>query len=164
MDSETIESYKIDLINQINKYRNNHGSKKLINDPKIDNIAQKFAKKLSKTGILDYSSNEYKGQILGETVYKSENYFAPIRLVKALYDEIKEYNFKSKDPEPSNFSQMVWKNTDYIGFGMEKSSNGKYFYVINYYPTGNIDGEFKKNVFPEGTKLISNKKEEEKKK
>ena len=163
MDSETIESYKIDVINQINKYRNNHGSKKLINDPKIDNIAQKFAKKLSKTGILDYSSNEYKGQILGETVYKSENYFAPIRLVKALYDEIKEYNFKSKDPEPSNFSQMVWKNTDYIGFGMEKSSNGKYFYVINYYPTGNIDGEFKKNVFPEGTKLISNKKEEEKK-
>ena len=112
MDSETIESYKIDLINQINKYRNNHGSKKLINDPQIDNIAQKFAKKLSKTGILDYSSNEYKGQILGETVYKSENYFAPIRLVKALYDEIKEYNFKSKDPEPSNFSQMVWKNTD----------------------------------------------------
>ena len=163
MDSETIESYKIDVINQINKYRNNHGSKKLINDPKIDNIAQKFAKKLSKTGILDYSSNEYKGQILGETVYKSENYFAPIRLVKTLYDEIKEYNFKSKDPEPSNFSQMVWKNTDYIGFGMEKSSNGKYFYVINYYPTGNIDGEFKKNVFPEGTKFISNKKEEEKK-
>ncbi len=41
---------------------------------------------------------------------------------------------------------MVWKNTDYIGFDMEKSSNEKYFYVINYYPTGNIDGEFKKII------------------
>ena len=34
-----------------------------------------------KKGKLDYSSNEYKGQILGETVYKSQSYFAPLKLV-----------------------------------------------------------------------------------
>ena len=134
-----------------------------MNDPKIDKISQKFASKLSKLGELDYSSNEYQGLPLGETVYKSENYFAPLKLAKALYDEISEYDFKSKDPEPNNFSQMVWKDSELIGFGMAKSSEGKYFYVINYFPTGNIDGEFRKNVFPNGTKLeIGNNKQNKK--
>ena len=156
LSPESIESYKLDLINQINNYRKSHGTQKLINDTKIDNISQKFALKLAKKGKLDYSSNEYQGQILGETVYKSQNYFAPLKLAKVLYDENVEYNYKSDDPEPNNFTQMVWKNSTHVGFGMAKSNDGKYFYVINYFPTGNIDGEFKKNVFPVGT----NKKEE----
>ena len=156
LSPESIESYKLDLINQINNYRKEHGTQKLINDSKIDNIAQKFALKLAKKGKLDYSSNEYQGQILGETVYKSQNYFAPLKLAKVLYDENVEYNYKSDDPEPNNFTQMVWKNSTHVGFGMAKSNDGKYYYVINYFPTGNIDGEFKKNVFPVGT----NKKEE----
>ena len=156
LSPESIESYKLDLINQINNYRKVHGTQKLINDSKIDNIAQKFASKLAKKGKLDYSSNEYQGQILGETVYKSQNYFAPLKLAKVLYDENAEYNYKSDDPEPNNFTQMVWKNSTHVGFGIAKSNDGKYFYVINYFPTGNIDGEFKKNVFPVGT----NKKEE----
>ena len=154
LSSTSIESFKQDFLQQINKYRNNHGSQKLINDKNIDKIAQKFAQKLAKTGKLDYSSNEYKDQILGESVYKSKNYLAPLKLAKILYDEISEYDFKSNDPEPNNFSQMVWKNTDSIGFGMAKSSNGNFYYVINYFPTGNVDGEFKSNVFPEGTKVL----------
>ena len=167
LSTKSIESFKQDLIKQINKYRNNHGSKKLMNDPKIDKIAQQFASKLAKSGKLDYSSNEYKCQPLGESVYKSENYFAPLKLSKVLYDEISEYDFKSKDPEPNNFTQMVWKDTELIGFGMAKNSEGKYFYVLNYFPTGNVDGEFKKNVLPLGTKVAmdlgnnkQNKKEE----
>ena len=58
---------------------------------------------------------------------------------------------------------MVWKNSELIGFGMQKNSNGKYYYDINYYPTGNIDGQFKKNVFPAGTNIYdpsSNRKYE----
>ena len=39
LSSESIESYKQDLISQINNYRNKHGTKNLINDIKIDNIA-----------------------------------------------------------------------------------------------------------------------------
>ena len=150
MDSSSLEIFKIDLIKQINKYRNEHGAKNLVNDSKIDKIAQKFADQLSKKGKLDYSYNQYKGEDLGESVYQSELYLAPMKLAKILYDENKEYNYKNKDPEPSNFTQMVWKNTEYIGFGMQKSSKGKYYYVINYYPTGNIDGQFHKNVSPPG--------------
>ena len=36
---------------------------------------------------------------------------------------------------------------------MAKSSDNKYYYVINYFPTGNIDGQFKSNVLPEGSKV-----------
>ena len=164
LSSKEIESYKLDLIKQINKYRADHGSQKLINEIKIDKISQQFASKLAKTGKLDFSSNEYKGHILGESVYKSDSYVAPIKLAKILYDEISEYDYKSKDPEPNNFTQMVWKSTDFIGFGIAKNKEGKYFYVINYFPTGNIDGEFKKNVLPLGTKLTFDVKNNKNKK
>ena len=43
LSSTSIESFKQDFLQQINKYRNNHGSQKLINDKNIDKIAQKYA-------------------------------------------------------------------------------------------------------------------------
>ena len=58
------------------------------------------------------------------------------------------YNYNDKNPEPSNFTQMVWQNSQLIGFGMQKASNNKYYFVINYYPTGNVEGLFKLNVLP----------------
>ena len=164
MDNSTIESFRFDLVKQINKYRNNHGANNLTNDSKIDKIAQKFADKLSQTGNLDYSYNQYKGEDLGESVYESEIYIAPLKLAKIFYDENLDYNYKSKEPEPSNFTQMVWKNSELIGFGMQKSSDGRYFFVLNYFPSGNVDGQFKKNVFPSGTKVSesSNNKKKDK--
>lgn len=143
-----LESYKSDLIEQINKYRKEHDAKNLTINSILDNIAQNFAERLSKKGKLEYSNTKYNGEILGESVYQSKNIIDPLRLAKNLYDENKEYNYKSKDPEPSNFTQMVWKDTQYIGFGMQKGSDGKYYYVLNYYPTGNVDGQFHKNVSP----------------
>ena len=151
MDSASIESFKLDVIRMINKHRKEHGAPNLNNDSKIDKIAQKFADQLSKKGELDYSYNQYNGEDLGESVYQSNNYMAPLKLVNILYGESADYNYKDKDPEPSNFTQMVWKSSEYIGFGMQQAK-GKYYFVIDYYPTGNIDGEFQKNVFPKGTK------------
>jgi uncharacterized protein YkwD len=168
MDKDDIESYKYDAIKQINKYRNRHGAKPLTNDPKIDKIAQDFADKLSITGNLDYSYNKYRGRDLGESVYESEGYIAPLKLIKTFYDENFGYNYNDKNPEPSNFTQMVWQSSHLIGFGMQKASNNKYYFVLNYYPTGNVDGLFKQNVLPfpmnsfEETKTfeISNNKKE----
>ena len=153
MDKYLLESFKSDLIKAINKYRNNHGAKNLTIDFQIDKISQKFADQLAKEEKLDYSYNQYKGEDLGESVYRSEAYLAPLKLAKILYDENIEYDYRNKDPEPSNFTQMVWKNSELIGFGMQKSLKGKYYYVINYSPTGNVDGQFQKNVLPPGTKV-----------
>ena len=146
-----LEHYKSDLIEQINKFRKDHDAKNLIDNSILDNIAQNFAERLAEKGKLEYSYTKYNGEILGESVYQSPTIIAPLKLAKNLYDENKEYNYKSKDPEPSNFTQMVWKDTQYIGFGMQKDSDGKYYYVLNYYPTGNVDGQFHKNVSPSST-------------
>ena len=156
----SIDIYKNDLLIQINKYRKNHGAKPLINDSKIDKIAQNFSITLSKKGELDYSYNQYKGQDLGESVYKATHYLTAAKLAKIFYDEKSDYNFKDKNPEPSNFTQMVWKSSESFGFGLKKDNKGNYYYVLNYYPTGNVDGQFKNNVLPEGTTYIetNNKK------
>ena len=158
MDKSEIVSYKYDVIKQINKYRNNHGAKPLTNDPNIDLIAQDFANKLSRTGNLEYSYNKYKGRDLGESVYESVGYIAPMKLIKTFYDENFGYNYNDRNPEQSNFTQMVWKNSQLIGFGMQKATNNKYFFVINYYPTGNVDGQFKQNVLPSGTTFFEETK------
>ena len=152
----SIETYKNEILLQINKYRKIHGAKPLTIDTKIDKIAQKFAITLSKKGELDYSYNQYKGQDLGESVYKAKHYLAPMKLAKIFYDEKSEYNFKDKNPEPSNFTQMIWKNSESLGFGMKKDDKGSFYYVLNYYPTGNVDGQFKNNVLPEGSYTETN--------
>ena len=150
-----IESFKSSFIKQINKYRNIHGAGNLQNDSNIDQIAQKFAEKMCKKDELFFSYNQYQGHDLGETIYSSKLFLAPIKLAKIFYDEYVDYDYDDDDPKPSNFTQMVWKNSEYIGFGMVKSSNGETFFVINYYPAGNIDGEFRKNVLPPGTPISS---------
>ena len=155
MDNNEIELYKIDLIKQINRYRFSHGAKNLINDTNIDRIAQKFANELCRKENLDYSYNQYKGQDLGETVYQSVGFIAPLKLIKILYDENKDYNYQDRNPEPSNFTQMVWRSSEFIGFGMQKNASDKYFFVINYFPTGNVDSQFKNNVLPFGSRIQS---------
>ncbi len=45
----------------------------------------------------------------------------------------------------SNF----WKNSDLIGIGISRNFNtGNIFYVLNYFPKGNVLGKFKENIFP----------------
>ena len=148
-----IESFKSGFIKQVNKYRNNHGAGNLKSDSNIDEIAQQFAERLCKRDELFYSYNQYQGRDLGETVYSSELFIAPIKLAKIFYDECVNYDYEDDDPKPSNFTQLVWKNSEYIGFGMVKSSSGETFFVINYFPAGNVDGEFRRNVLPPGTPI-----------
>jgi len=48
----------------------------------------------------------------------------------------------------AHFSQLIWKNSKFIGVGFSKNKiSGANYLVINYYPAGNIDDEYKMNVF-----------------
>ena len=62
------------------------------------------------------------------------------------YNEIKLHNFKKEFQQASgHFTQLIWKNTEEVGFGI--ATNGsQYFVVANYYPAGNVLGEFANNV------------------
>jgi uncharacterized protein YkwD len=141
MEKRDIIDYKYEIIKQINKYRNSHGVRSLRSDYDQDKLSQNLADEISKNG------TQHNGD---ETVYKSENYIPPANLAQILYNENINYDYKNE--KPSNFTKMIWKKSILIGFGMQKSSDGKYVVVIKYYPPGNIFGEFIKNVFPLGVR------------
>lgn len=55
-----------------------------------------------------------------------------------------------------HFSQLVWKETDRCGFGKASTPDGKRIYVVGrYQPPGNVEGEYKKNVLPLGSKVTT---------
>jgi glioma pathogenesis-related protein 2 len=66
---------------------------------------------------------------------------------KAWYDEINDHDFdKDYQNGTGHFTQVVWKETNEVGFGIAKSSNGSFYVVANYYPAGNFMNKFKENV------------------
>jgi pathogenesis-related protein 1 len=40
-----------------------------------------------------------------------------------------------------HFTQVIWKNTQYVGCGKATAANGWVYFVCNYYPSGNITGQ-----------------------
>ncbi|KAI0762912.1 CAP domain-containing protein [Fomes fomentarius] len=71
--------------------------------------------------------------------------------VKSWTDEVSDYD--SSNPQASHFTQVVWKGTQQVGCAVQ-SCNGifdasfgpaKYF-VCEYFPQGNIIGQFDQNV------------------
>lgn len=45
-----------------------------------------------------------------------------------------------------HFTQMVWSETKSMGLGMATGFDGKIYFVCNYDPPGNVDGQFASNV------------------
>jgi pathogenesis-related protein 1 len=41
----------------------------------------------------------------------------------------------------SHFTQVIWKDTQYVGCGKATAANGWVYFVCNYYPGGNITGQ-----------------------
>ena len=49
--------------------------------------------------------------------------------------------------EGASFTQIVWKSTQLVGFGIAKSKSGKFYFVAEYFPSGNIRHQYEENVF-----------------
>ena len=67
------------------------------------------------------------------------------------YKGRKNYDFNilsknKKNEENDNFTQLIWKNTKEVGFGFNHDNDGNLYVVANYYPCGNIKGQYKNNV------------------
>lgn len=86
---------------------------------------------------------------------KAENFAA--NAAEDWYAEIKYYPFgdfhAGAGPKPNflHFTQMVWKGTKEVGYGLSKCGN-TYYVVARYFPPGNIDvlgmHLFEENVLP----------------
>ena len=148
---EDLNNFRNEVLDIINIKRKIHGVGRLEMNSQLNDIAQKFAEELSYINQIDYSGNKYQGFNLGESIYQSFKKITAEKLVSIWYDESSEFNFGINNPEPSHFSQMVWKSTKLFGLGVAIGNTGNYFFVANYYPEGNIPGKFTSNVFDKST-------------
>ena len=138
-----------EIVNEINKYRSRHGSDDLIIDENINEISQSYSEKLARESIIECSGNLYKGQELGEILFSCNENISPKELIYNCYIENSEnYDYSQEPSEANNFTQLVWKNTEYIGVGYSLTKENTIYVVLNFYPPGNIKGEYLENVLP----------------
>ena len=141
------ENFNLEVLNEINKYRLKHGVEELIEDDNINMISQKYSEKLGRESELELSGNKYKGEYLGEIIFCCQSEISPKELVDIWYNE-GSYNYINKKEEANNFTQMIWKNSKSFGIGHTLTKDNKIYIVVNFYPEGNVKGQFSKNVFP----------------
>ena len=130
-----------------NKYRAKHHSPPLRLNKDLCKIAQSYADKLLSSRTFQHSTNKYKGKDLGENLFMCNGTPATGEMATAdWYSEIKMYNFrKDYQKGTGHFTQLVWKDTTDVGFGI--AYRGDLYYVVaNYFPAGNFLGKFSTNV------------------
>ena len=139
-----------------NYLRSLHGAKPLVLNEDLNEMAQNYAKVLAKKKIMEHSKKRNlkgkEGQWVGENLYCEYSSgtvkYACGEMSKSWYSEIKDYDFKtgkSKGGVIGHFTQLVWKNTREVGFGVD-FNEGFLISVANYYPGGNYNNDYLNNV------------------
>lgn len=147
----TVPSVFKDSFDLHNSYRLLHHVAPLKWNTELANKAQEWSDflNLSNTFTND-SKNRTLGQNIGVTFLLGHQ-----DLSKSAFDVIniwysEKINYDYTNPEFSlstqHFTQMIWNNTQYIGFGIS-NTGPRTIIVADYFPAGNIKNEFSQNVF-----------------
>jgi hypothetical protein len=85
-------------------------------------------------------------QKYGENIFwGSASRYTPRDASISWYNEIKDYTYgpltSSNWYKTGHYTQMVWKNTTHVGFGVAICSSGAIIIVANYNPPGNYMGQ-----------------------
>jgi len=142
------ENFIKEALNTHNQLRAKHNVPKLQLNKELNELAQAYAEKLIKINRLEHSPRIWRGEIIGENLsYKMGGKLTGIEATNMWYNEIKFYNFNNPgfSQKTGHFTQVVWKGSNQVGFGIATRGN-KSIVVANYYPPGNIIGNFKQNV------------------
>ena len=143
-------NYRRECLYHHNKIRAAHGSPALRESDSLSEYSQQWANFIAETDTLTHSSMIWDGKNVGENIAKCGAYLAdPSQLiVNKWYEEKNNFDFNNPSTQVNtkNFTQMVWKDTESIGFGLAYSKNGNTFIVINYYPPGNAPQRYAENV------------------
>ncbi|XP_077332352.1 Golgi-associated plant pathogenesis-related protein 1-like isoform X1 [Lithobates pipiens] len=149
-----LRQFEASFLSAHNKYRKLHGSPPLKLNRNLCSSAQKWADHLLSIRALQHSNSG-----LGENIYykSSSN---PQDLpgnegVDSWYREVQKYNFSKPgfSSATGHFTQVVWKDSKEVGYGVATDAKRVYYLVAQYSPAGNITnpGYFQRNVLPAGT-------------
>lgn len=146
------EQFKASFLNFHNRTRKQHQAGELEEATWLSTISQIHANFLAQYDRLTPSSKKFGEKTLGENLGTVEGVTnqAVESLLKEWHEKSKTYDFQNPklDSEASNFTQMIWKGTTQVGFGVAFSKNGKAYVTVNYYPQGNALDGFRENVKP----------------
>lgn len=146
----SMDKFISEALHAHNICRKKHASEPLVHNPELSAIAQNYANHLAKIQSLIHSKNTYQGQKLGENLYFSYDSTSSVisgeKPTIEWYNEIKDYKYNDYQPGTGHFTQVVWKATKEVGFGLAKAKNGSIYVVANYYPPGNYLNKFSENV------------------
>ena len=128
--------------------RHNYYRKKLDIPPlqwseELADYAQNWANSLVSNGCgLVHSKGPY-----GENIYWTTGKFSESATVDYWADEEKYFNHDSRIIRKNNwyktghYTQIIWRNTKYVGAGIAQCSNGDIIFVCSYDPPGNYIGD-----------------------
>lgn len=94
-----------------------------------------------------HSNGKYGENIYTTSDTKISDSEAAIRATNSWYDEYKKYNFyfPTFSSATGHFTQIVWKDSKYMGIGVARSKKAVYV-CANYDPRGNVRNQFAQNV------------------
>lgn len=150
LKEEQYSIYRRECLLHHNKIREIHGVPPLRESESLSEYSQNWANFISETDTLTHSSMIWDGKNVGENIAKAGAIINdPSQLIVHKWYEEKEnfdYSNPSSQNNTKNFTQMIWKKTESVGFGLAYSESGNTFIVINYYPAGNTPNDYGENV------------------
>jgi uncharacterized protein YkwD len=134
-----IDEYAKKCIDRHNNDRSKHSAPKLAWNETLADYAKKYLQ--NQNCVFAHSGGPY-----GENI--AMGYDSAEDAIKAWYEENKQYNFKAAQFSEStgHFTQMVWKASTQIGCADVDCGDKGTFMACEYFPRGNVMGEFVENV------------------
>ncbi|CAL8116337.1 unnamed protein product [Orchesella dallaii] len=141
-------------VHEHNKYRRRHRVPDIRGDNQLlHRQAQQYARDLA-----SFDNEHFTFAKYGENVgaYKAANQEEAVRnAVRAWYNEESKYNYNKPGyaDETGHFTAVVWKSSTHVGIGVAWNPRHDWWEVVAFYsPTGNVGGQFRKNVLPPSKK------------
>jgi len=146
----SLENFREEALRAHNFKRLLHSVEALNPSEELQNKAQEWAEILSEKETLEPQNLCIDDEEIGENLAIVNDLASGEKITEEWYGQIENYNYDNprKKLITKNFTQMIWKDTSFVGFGCKKGENGIYYVVGYYFPKGNIDREFVNNVLP----------------
>ncbi|KAL8395992.1 hypothetical protein RB595_003432 [Gaeumannomyces hyphopodioides] len=130
------------VLNSTNAYRRDHDAANVTWNDTLARFADDYLTK----EVTDKCEFEHSGGPYGENL--AIGYPSARSAVEAWGDERERYDFQKADfsEETGHFTQLVWRNTSDVGCGRRLCGTKGWYLVCEYWPRGNVIGEFKDMV------------------
>jgi pathogenesis-related protein 1 len=113
--------------------------------------AQQWANYLAANNNCDIKHRDVSGEngkLYGENIFwgSSAAAFPPVQASYDWYGEKRLYKYRKISAanyfKTGHYTQMIWKDTREMGVGVAVCPNGSVIVVANYYPAGNVIGQY----------------------